>query len=48
MTTSKIRPMPFDPGRINVFTDGSKIEIGSGAAYILKGHSIELQEYFYL
>ena len=40
--------MPFDPGKINVFTDGSKNEIGSGAAYILKGHSIELQEYFNL
>ena len=48
MTNSKIRPMPFDPGKINVFTDGSKNEIGSGAAYILKGHSIELQEYFNL
>ena len=48
MTTSKIRPMPFDPGKIKVSIDGSKSKIGSGAAYILKGHSIELQEYFNL
>ena len=40
--------MPADPGQINVFSDGSKSEIGSVAAYILKGHSIELQEYFNL
>ena len=48
MTSSKIRPMPFDPGKVNVFTDGSKDEVSSGAAYFIRGHSIRKQEYFNL
>ena len=48
MTSSKIRPMPFDPGKVNVFTDGSKNDTSSGAAYIIKGHSIQKQQFFNL
>ena len=40
MTNSKIRPMPFDPGKVNVFMDGSKDEVSSGTAYFIRGHSI--------
>ena len=46
MTTCKIRPMPFDPGKVNVFTDGSKTDCSSGAAYVIKGHAIQTLEYF--
>ena len=48
MTNNKIRPMPFDPGKVNCFTDGFKTETGSGAAYIIKGHSIQKQGVFSL
>ena len=43
-----IRPMPLDEDTINCFTDGSKNEIGSGTAYIIKGHNIRNQEYTHL
>ena len=33
--------MPFNSEKVNVFTDGSKIEYSSGAAYKIKGHSLE-------
>ena len=43
-----IRPLPWDPGILNVFTDGSKSEMGTGAAYIMKSHEHSAQDYMHL
>merc|ERR1712015_67940 len=40
--------MPIDSNTINCFTDGSKSELGTGAAYIIKSHHIKTQEYTHL
>ena len=45
---NRIRPMPWDPGILNCFTDGSKTETGTGAAYIMKSHNFESQDYMHL
>ena len=48
LTIVKIRPMPYDLDTINCFTDGSKSESGTGAAYIIKGHQIKIQDFIHL
>ena len=45
---NKIRPMPWDPGILNVFTDGSKTDSGTGAAYMMKSHELREQDYIHL
>ena len=44
----KIRPMPTDTNVINCFTDGSKSEKGTGAAYIIKGYQLKHQDFINL
>ena len=46
--TNKIRPMPWDPGIANVFTDGSKSDFGTGVAYIIYSHIHRSQDYIHL
>ena len=48
LTRHKIRPKPLDPEAINCFTDGSKTEAGTGAAYIIMGNQLKTQDYAYL
>ena len=48
MTKSKIKLMLFDPGKVNVFMDGSKNNTSSGAVYLIKGHSVQKQQFFNL
>ena len=40
--------MPRKPHIVNCFTDGSKTDIGAGAAYIIKGNQIKAQDYIHL
>ena len=40
--------MPWDPGIFNVFTDGSKTDSGTGAAYMMKSHELQEQDYIHL
>lgn len=40
--------MPWDPGITNFFTDGSKFEFGTGAAYIVFSHIHRSQDYIHL
>ena len=45
LTREKIRPMPHDLDTINCFTDGSKSDLCTGAAYIIKGFQLKMQEF---
>ena len=45
LTKHKIRPKPVDPETINCFTDGSKTDLGTGAAFIAFGHQLKIQDY---
>ena len=45
LNKQKVRPMPIDENTINCFTDGSKTDLGTGAAFIIKNRHIKLQEY---
>ena len=40
------KPLPNDQNTIHVFTDGSKTEDRSGAAYLIKSETIKEQDYF--
>ena len=40
------KPLPREEGSINVFTDGSKTEDKSGAAYLIKSSEIKKQDFF--
>ena len=48
LSKQKVRPMPRKPHIVNCFTDGSKTDIGAGAAYIIKGNQIKAQDYIHL
>ena len=48
LSKQKVRPMPREPHVVNCFTDGSKTDIGAGAAYIIKGDQIKAQDYIHL
>ena len=43
LTQRKVRPMPTDENVVNCFTDGSKSETGTGAAYIIKGYQLNIR-----
>ena len=45
---NKIRPMPTDRNVVNCFTDGSKTETGTGAAYLIKGYQLKHQDFINL
>ena len=48
LTQRKVRPMPTDENVVNCFTDGSKSETGTGAAYIIKGYQLKHQDFINL
>ena len=45
---NRFRPMPWDPGNLKVFTDGFKTDSGTEAAYIMKSHELQKQDYINL
>ena len=44
----EVRLMPFDRGKVNCFTDGSKSNVGTGNAYKIYSHEFSKGESRYL
>ena len=48
LNENKVRPTPYEENRINVWTDGSGTQNGTGSSYYIRNQNIKAQEYLHL